>query len=207
MLGDFIKDNWGEFFVIAVLIFAIWYFFFIKHRRSLQVTQSSVSILLRKTVLELVTNKLTTMVVCSFEDIAEGGTSSWWDTIVGKNEAFMIAKVKFSYGIDLLEMSDKDVVIDDQSIIIQLPEPKIISMETDFSESKKYIKRPITRAIADTVTGKNVYEELVKVFQEKARKFASENGMMPTKNEIIKSIQPFVDGLFAPRTGKPIILK
>jgi hypothetical protein len=115
--------------------------------------------------------------------------------------------VKFIYGLDLLnEFKESDVSIESDSIVISLPNPKILYHDIDLDYTL-YTKTPMLRAIVDKFAGTNVEGEIRKVFQKKADEFARENGLEPTKEEIIKNIEPFFNKIFAAQTNKKIIFK
>ncbi|MDR1581121.1 MAG: DUF4230 domain-containing protein [Synergistaceae bacterium] len=174
---------------------------------SYQITKASVTTLVKEMPVQLVTNSVTTMVYCTIEDIPEYAGSRIKRALLGGSEGVFITTVKFGYGIDLKkDMNEDNVLIDEQSIIIALPEPKILYREINL-DYEVYTKQTILRAVADKVTNTDIEKELRIVFQRKADEFAEKNGLVPTKDEIIESIQPVFNKLIAYQTDKQIIFK
>jgi ferredoxin-fold anticodon binding domain-containing protein len=192
--------------IVTALLISVCFLFF-RNRHSYQVTSASVTTLVREIPMKLVTNTVTTMVYCTIEDIPEGATSKIRDTILGKSEGIFIAKVKYLYGIDLKEMGEDDVTIDQQYITVRLPDPKMIDDPIIDWNYTFQTKRPVTRAIWDVFAGVNIEKEMRSAFQTKARVFAKDNGLEPTKEEIIKILEPFFNKLIATQSDKRFVFQ
>jgi hypothetical protein len=179
--------------------------------RTYQITNASITSIIRETPLKLLTNTTVTMVICTFEDLPEFAKEStspkFRDFFLGKTEAFFVAKVYYDYGIDLLEINENNVVIGDDLITISLPEPKLLRNSVDLESIKGYTKTTLLRSLWDTAMGREMMEELKKAFQQKAIEFAKETGLEPTKSGIIKNIESFVNRIVATQTDKKVIFK
>jgi uncharacterized membrane protein len=192
---------------LGIILLLIVVLIFIANKHSYQVTKASVATLVKENLVELVTNSTTTMVVCTIDDIPEGIVSKLSNYLVGESSGIFITKVKFSYGIDLKnDMSEEDIVIDDQYITITLPSPKRLHTEIDF-DYKIVTKKTIFRALIDKITGVDIEKAMRIAFLQKVDEFAKENGLEPSKEEIINKIQPFFNKFIASQMGKQIIFK
>jgi hypothetical protein len=147
------------------------------------------------------------MVFCTIDDIPQNSTGKISNFILGKDEGIFIAKVKYVYGIDLLnDMTEDNVSVDDQSITVILPEPKMLHKEIDL-DYEVHTKSTVWRSLVNKLTGTNIEKEMRLVFQEKAEEFAKANGLEPSKQDIINTLTPFFSKLFADKTNKSIIFK
>jgi hypothetical protein len=180
-------------------------------KNTYQVTNASITSIIRETPLKLLTNTTVTMVVCTFEDLPESARESFSpklrDFFLGKTEAFFIAKVYYDFGIDLLEINEGNVDIGDDTITVTLPEPKLLRNSVDLESIKGYTKTTLLRTIWDTAVGREMMDELKKTFQQKAVEFARETGLESTKASIIKNIESFVNRIIATQTEKKVIFK
>jgi hypothetical protein len=201
------KKNRIIFFIVAVSLLVIGVILIVNYFSggyNFQVTKASVTGIVKEFPIQLVTNNVTTMITCDVEDVPNYAAK----TVFGTTEGVIITKVKFSYGMDLKnEFKENDVSIQDDAIVITLPDPKILYREIDFKNWKVYTKTSVLRAIVDKFSGTNVDVEFIKIIQEKADEFAQENGLAPTKETIIKSIEPFFNKIFAEQTKKKIIFR
>jgi hypothetical protein len=203
------------FLAFLIVFITVWSiasrFSFSGGKSAYQITNTSITGIIRETPLKLLTNTTITMVVCTFEDLPESAKESFSpqfrDFLLGKTEAFFMAKVYYDYGIDLFEVSEDSVKIDDNFIIISLPEPKLLRSSVDLNSIKDYTKTTILRHLWDTAAGREIMNELKKAFQQKAAEFAEENGVKPTKAVIIKNIESFIHRVIANQTGKKVIFK
>jgi hypothetical protein len=190
---------------VCILLAAVYLFLHGGYRP--EITASSVSLLVRETPVQLVTNTITTMVACTIDDIPEYAADKIRNVILGKSEGVFITKVKYIYGLDLLnDMSEDDVTVEDEAIIITLPAPKLLYRDIDLNYSL-YTKTSLWRVISDKFAGVDVEKEMRRVFQAKAVEFIKDNGLEPKKEEIIRNIEPFFNKIFAGRTNKKIIFK
>ena len=190
---------------VILLIFIVYRFFFnFNTPLVMTITQSSIVTILKETSLKLLTNTTVTMVHSKFEDLP---SSLGNIVLLGSTEGFMIAKVNYSFGINLAKISEDSVRITDQSITITLPEPELLVCQVDTESIEIYSKTPLTRRITDILQGRNITLEMIKAFEQRAQEFAKENGLEPTKDEIIKNIEPFFNKLIAAQANKRVIFK
>jgi hypothetical protein len=202
-------------FLLCLLIvstaWAVASLFSTSERITYQVTNASITSIIRETPLKLLTNTTITMVICTFDDLPESAKESlspkFRDFLLGKTEAFFIAKVYYDYGIDLLEIDESSVVIDGHFIVITLPEPKLLRNSVELESIECYTKTTILRTLWDTATGRETMEELKKAFQQKAVEFAKEAGLEPTKASIIKNVESFANKVIATQTDRKVIFK
>jgi hypothetical protein len=198
--------NFGGLIIVALFLFVFLGILAGKH--SFEITQASITKTIRETPIQLVTNTITTMVFCTIEDIPQNSAGKWGNVLLGKDEGIFIAKVKYIYGIDLLNsMTEDDVFIDDQSITITLPEPKMLHEPIIDLDYEVQTKSPVLRSFVNKLTGTNPEKEMRTVFKQKAEEFAKANGLEPSKKDIINTLTPFFSKLFAEKTKKSIIFK
>ena len=193
--------------LLIVVIIAVGYMFF-GGRSSLrpQVTSYTVTQVVRETPIQLVTNRIITMVHCTMADLPEY-EASWKDSLLGSTEAIFITRVEYGYGLDLKEdFSEENVIIGPYYIEIKLPEPKLLYNRPDMNYTF-FRRTPLLRALADKFSNVNVEARFREVFQQNMERFAEENGFKPTKQEIIDIIGPYFNRIFADRTDKRIIFK
>jgi hypothetical protein len=185
--------------------------FSFSEKSSYQITNASITSVIRETPLKLLTNTTVTMVVCTFEDLPESTRESlsprFRDFFLGKTEAFFIAKVYYDFGIDLLEINEDNVIIGDDFITITLPEPKLLRNSVDLESIKGYTKTTLLRSMWDTAMGREMIDELKRAFQQKAADFAKETGLEPTKASIIQNIESFINRIIGTQTDKKVIFK
>jgi len=173
-----------------------------------QVTSYTVTQLVHETPIQLVTNSITTMIHCTMADLPEFGSEpSWKDSLLGSTEAIFITRVKYKYGMDLTsDFTEENVFVGPYYIEITLPEPKLLENIPDMNYTY-FSKTPVLRAIMDRFTNVNVEARMREVFQQNMERFAEENGLKPTKKQIIDNIEPFFNKVFEDKTGKRIIFK
>jgi hypothetical protein len=148
-----------------------------------------------------------TNVICTVEDVPAFATAKIKNMILGESTGIFMTKVKYVFGLDLQkELTEDDVVVDETSITITLPEPKILYSEIDINY-KVITKTPVWRSLVDSITGVDFEKEVRKIFGEKANDFAVENEMIPSKLEIINRIEPFFNKIIGAQTNKKIIFK
>ncbi|MDR1481858.1 MAG: DUF4230 domain-containing protein [Synergistaceae bacterium] len=204
---DYLKIFFGLVCLIIPILFIGFKFNIFGGKHSFEITQASITQTIRETPIQLVANTITTMVFCTIDDIPQNSARKISNVILGKDEGIFIAKVKYVYGIDLLDsMTEDNVSIDDQSITIILPEPKMLYKEIDL-DYEVQTKSTVWRSLVNKFTGMNVEKEMRIVFQEKAEEFAKANGLEPSKRDIINTLTPFFNKLFAEKTSKSIIFK
>jgi hypothetical protein len=211
----FKKLLWILFLPLLFVITTAWaiasQFFFNSEPRTYQITNASITSIIRETPLKLLTNTTVTMVVCTFEDLPESARESFSprfrDFLFGKTEAFFIAKVYYDFGIDLLEISENNVSIGDEFITITLPEPKLLRNSVDLESIRGYTKTTLLRSIWDSAVGREMMDELKRAFQQKAVEFAKETGLEPTKAGIINNIESFTKKILNTQTDKKVIFK
>jgi len=178
----------------------------IAKRRTFRVTRASIAQQVREIPIQLVTNKTTTMVYCTFDDIPEGKFPSFWD-FFGKTEGVFITKVTYLYGLDLKkDFSEENIVVGPNDITITLPEPKLLMNAPDL-DYKNLTKTKVLRALVNAIANVDVEKEMRLLFQQNMERFAEENGLKPTKEEIIRNIMPYFGKILGGKTGKHIIFK
>ena len=189
--------------VILVIVVLV-YFNFGGH--SFQVTSASISQTIREIPIQLITNVNTTMIHCTVEDLPEA-RYNWVLTLFGSSEGILVTKVRYGYGLDLKEDFDEsNIQIGQDDITITLPEPKLLFNQPDLNYTI-ITKKTALRAIADMVSGTNTEREMRIVFQQNMERFAEENGLKPTKKEIIENIEPYFNKILGEQTGRRIIFK
>ena len=201
-IWNFAKSHVMITIIILVVATALITYGFSKDRK-FEFTGSSIEVLIRETPIQLVTNRTTTMVYCTMADLPK----SWLSGFTGTAEGILITKVRYSYGLDLKEdFSEKNIHIGDHYIEITLPEPKLLECAPDIDYTT-ITKTPLLLHIMNRFSSRDVEAEMRKVFQENMKRFAEENGLNPTKDAIIKIIEPYFNRILGNLTDKRIIFK
>jgi hypothetical protein len=208
------KLLWSFLLLVLVIVSVTWAIasqFSPSGKNTYQVSNASITSIIRETPLKLLTNTTITMVICTFEDlpesIKESSSPRVRDFFLGKTEALFIAKVYYDYGIDLLDVNENNITVDDHYITITLPEPKLLRTSVDLESIQCYTKTTILRSLWDTATGREIIDELKKAFQQKAEDFAKETGLEPTKRNIIKNIESFASRIITIQTDRKVIFR
>jgi hypothetical protein len=197
---------WLTISTILLMAFLVIIFYFYRNA-SYQITNTTVKKILEETPVQLVTNTMLTNVICTVDDVPAFVSAKIRNMVFGKSTGIFVTKVKYVFGIDLLnELTEDDVVIDETSITITLPEPKTLYREIDLNYDV-ITKTPIWRSLLDAIAGVDVEKEMRKAFEAKATDFADENGLKPSKSEIIKRLEPFFNKIIGAQTDKKIIFK
>ena len=190
----------------VAMITVIIYGYLFMRRRTFRITRTSIAQQVREIPIQLVTNKTTTMVYCTFDDIPEGKFPSFWD-FFGKTESVLITKVTYLYGLDFKkDFGEDNIIVGPDNIIITLPEPKSIINAPDL-DYKIITKTKVLRALVNSIANVDVEREMRILFQQSMERFAEENGLKPTKEEIIKNIVTYFNKIIGDKTGKHIIFK
>jgi hypothetical protein len=193
--------------IISIILFVVFLVIVFYRRASYQITNTIVKKILEETPIQLVTNTMVTNVICTVDDVPTFVSAKIRNTVFGKSTGIFITKVRYVFGLDLLnEFTEGDVIVDETSITITLPEPKTLYKEIDLNYDV-ITKTPIWRSLVDAIAGVDVEKEMRKVFEAKATDFAVENGLIPSKSEIIKRLEPFFNKRIDVQTNKKIIFK
>ena len=190
--------------VVALIIIAVGYMF--PGKQSVQITGASIGQMIRETCIKLATHKITTMVYCTMEDIPSGKLQALRDFLIGSSEGVFITKVQYVFGLDLdNDFSENNVIVGPDDITITLPEPKLLFDPIIDMDYKIVTKTKILRAMIDGMFNVNVKDQMRLVFKQNAEQFVVENGLKPTKREIIDKIEPFFNKTLGDIIGKRII--
>jgi hypothetical protein len=176
-----ISVGFGALLLIFVVLFFWW-----DAKHTMHLTGASVVEMLREVKLELVTDKITTMVSCTFEEVAENSKATLVDMAFGKGEAVLIAKVVYLYGLNLEKITERnvDVSVEKKTITITLPEPELLQYSVDWDRTY-YSKTPLLRKFYNYVVGENQQKIVEGAFLKKAKDYAKANGLEPSKSDII----------------------
>jgi hypothetical protein len=141
-----------------------------------------------------VTHRVMTQVT---DEIAE------YSVFTGEREGVLIGTVKIYYGIDLKKVDQKPVMSESGVAVIELPEPEILDISTVPGSFRFFSRRTGLLALSDFVSGRNVEAELRDRFTTHARNFCTQNGFLPSREDILKSLSKVGEVLSA-RSGTKI---
>ena len=173
-----------------------------------EVTSYTVTQVVREIPIQLVTNRVTTMVSATMADLPEHGSRlRFTDILLGTTDAVFMTRVRYSYGLDLKnDFSEKNVFVGSDDIVITLPEPKLLESAPDLNY-RFFRRTPILRQIFNQFSNVNVEAQFREVFQQNMVRFAEENDLNPTKQEVIDNIGPFFNMIFEGKTDKRIVFE
>ena len=122
-----IEKNLIWWIISIILLLVVFLVIIFYPKVSYQITNTTVKKLLEEMPVQLVTNTMLTNVICTVDDVPTFVSAKIRNAVFGKSTGIFITKVKYVFGLDLLNgFTESDVVIDETSITITLPEPKIL---------------------------------------------------------------------------------
>ena len=141
--------------------------------------RSALEVLSSEEILFLVTERVTTLV---YVEITES------NLLTGNREGFLIAPVRFYYGIDLDKLAADSIERSGDSLIVRLPAPEILELAPLTNEFRFFSKRSGILFIADIITGYDMEEDLVSLLDSTSRVQALELGLLPSRDDLVRRL-------------------
>ncbi|CAK0759128.1 hypothetical protein WCLP8_3020008 [uncultured Gammaproteobacteria bacterium] len=128
----------------------------------------------------LATNKITTMVIVDESDSS---------LILGDRQAVMVVKVEAVWGFDLKKVKKDNIKIVEQSVIIDLPEPGLISFSVDFENARIFTVHNVSRRLYDLVKGDDIKLKMVASLKPKALDFMRSQKLIPERDVLCARVE------------------
>lgn len=146
---------------------------------STRIERSTLEVLKQEQLAFLVTDRITSQIVVEVRES---------NVLLGKKEGYLIAKAKLYYGIDLNKLQKENLVWEEETLVVRLPEPEELDFAVDL-ESMRYIsKRSALMVLADLVKNEDHKEQLRKQFKETALEYMRQEQLIPDKQDIIRRL-------------------
>ena len=146
---------------------------------STRIERSTLEVLKQEQLAFLVTDRITSQIVVEVRES---------NVLLGKKEGYLIAKAKLYYGIDLNKLQKENLVWEDQTLVVRLPEPEELDFAVDL-ESMRYIsKRSALMVLADLVNNEDHKEQLRKQLKATALEYMRQEQLIPDKQDIIRRL-------------------
>lgn len=124
----------------------------------------------------LVTKRTTSLVM---NEISEK------NPFLGHREGFLIANVRFYFGLNLENITEDSLQWQNNNLIVYIPEPEILDIATDLQSFRFFSRRSGTMVIRDLITQRNIEKELISKLNEAAKMQAFEIGLVPDKEKML----------------------
>jgi hypothetical protein len=145
-------------------------------------TRSVVEVLKTEDLTFLVTTRVTTLICVELRES---------NLILGDREGLLLATVDIYYGIDLEKLTDDSVTVTDSLTTVRIPEPGILDLSPDLATLRFFDKRSGLVAVSDILTGYDQDLELLAMLDSTARIYATEQGLLPTRDAILARLNGF----------------
>ena len=119
--------------------------------------------------------------------------------LLGWRESILIGTVKFLCGTDLTKLKPEDVVWQDGTVIITVPDPEVLQVAVDTGSLALFSKRSGLIALKDQLEKRDVRGELEKQLSERAREFAREEQLLPDRAEMVARLNEWAAPLLSSR--------
>jgi hypothetical protein len=149
----------------------------------------TLSILRSETLSFLVTRRTVTQIVVDHEQ------SSW----LGEWRGALWATVDFRYGVDLQKLTDADVHQEGNVVTVHLPDPELLDFGIRPGTIGMLTKSTASAKLEDLLHNGH-RKELERRLQSQAIAFACQQGLMPSRKEIVRQLNDTV-ALLRGRTG------
>jgi hypothetical protein len=149
----------------------------------------TLSVLRSETLSFLVTRRTVTQIVVDHEQ------SSW----LGEWRGALWATVDFRYGVDLQKLTDADVHQEGNVVTVHLPDPELLDFGIRPGTIGMLTKSTASAKLEDLLHNGH-RKELERRLQSQAIAFACQQGLMPSRKEIVRQLNDTV-ALLRGRTG------
>ena len=145
----------------------------------------------------LVTDRIVTQVV------VEQRESNPW---LGSSERFLVGVVRYYFGVDLASLKGDALRREGDAVVVTLPEPRELDLGVDMESVRVISKRSGLIAIRDWAAGTDHDQELRSEFAAAARRFLKHEGLIPSRESLVRRLQSFAPALSA-RAGVRIVFR
>jgi hypothetical protein len=151
----------------------------------------ALEILRREQLRFLVTDRVVAQVVVE----SDGNSPA-----LGRREGYLIAKVALYFGVDFGKLPKENVVRDGMKVLVTVPEPEELDFSVDLDSMRYLTKRSGLQAATDWLLDRDQQAELRSQLKESARSYLREEGLLPTREDIVGRLNEF-GGLVGGRLG------
>jgi len=149
--------------------------------------KATLSILKSEAMAFLVTRRMATQIVVEHEEC------SW----LGQWRGVLWTTVRLHYGVDLKKIEVNDIRRKEDTIIISLPEPELLDLAIEPGSEGFLSKSTAAAKIEDMLHG-NQRRQLRHRLRQSAVEFAGQQGLLPTREEIVQQLNDVASMLKAP---------
>jgi hypothetical protein len=139
------------------------------------------SVLRSETLAFLVSRRAVTQIVIDHEE------SSW----LGEWRGVLWATVDFRYGVDLQKLTEADIRQEGNIVTVRLPEPELLDFGIRPGTIGMLTKSTASAKIEDLLHNGH-RKELDRRLQSQALEFARQQGLMPSRQEIVRQLNDTV---------------
>ncbi len=138
---------------------------------------ATLSVLQIESLQFLVTKRVTTQIVVTCEE--SDWLSSW--------RGVLWATVKICYGLDLQRITPRDIRSDGDVLLVRVPEPELFDLSV-VAGSIGFLSKSSAVAKLQAFLHDGQREELEGRLRKRAMEFAVQNGMLPSRGEILREL-------------------
>lgn len=132
----------------------------------------------------LVTERIVTQVVV---EVSEE------DFLLGSRKNLLFGTARVYFGVDLDVMTGDDVVLRDGAVVFHLPDPAVLDFAVDMDSLRYVSKRSGLIAIRESLLGVDGERELRTRFEPAAMDYMSQEGLLPTRGDILQRLDPLTE--------------
>jgi hypothetical protein len=144
--------------------------------------KATLAILRSEAMSFLGTRRTATQIVVEHEE------SNW----LGEWNGVLWATVSWQWGVDLSKLTEKDIRRDGEKVICHLPEPELLAFVPDFDSIRFMSKSTAVPKILNFFRDGYQRKVLESKLREQAMKFADEQGLRPSRQEIVRQLNDAV---------------
>jgi len=126
------------------------------------------------------------------------------DSLLGSGQSHVVGLVRFHYGIDLVEIGEKDVRREGDTLYVKLPEPRELDFSVDLESLRVFSKRSGLVTVRDWWVGADPRRELLTEFHREAGRFVRREGLLPSRQDLMKRLNQYGKALSARLGGKVV---
>ena len=146
--------------------------------------QVTLSILQSEALAFLVTRRLATQIVVEHEEC------DW----LGEWHGVLWATIRLHYGVDLKKIDADDIRREGDTIIVRLPKPELLDLAIE-PGSEGFMSKSTAAAKIEDLLHNGQRKQLKTRLQQCAVEFASRQGLLPTRDEMIQQLNEFASTL------------
>jgi hypothetical protein len=157
--------------------------------------RAAVELLQREPLSFLITERVVTQVVTE----ANNGNA-----LLGYGNGLLVGKVELLFGLDLSELDLSQATVENDTIHITVPQPKLLRYVPDLDSLRYIEKKSALLVIIDRARGKNLYQACLDRLEASAAEFAINNNLTPTRADLIDRLNNYAPVLTA-RVGANVV--